>query len=148
MPREKYTVSLSDTEVKMLKEITHKGNQHSARQIMHANILLNTNDNSPSKRTDREIAEIFNISKTTVSTIRKTYSESGIETASGRKTRLTAPVMSKITGEFEAHVIATALSPAPEGRANWTLRLLAEYCVEKNYILSIPACRQAGRIRR
>jgi len=45
--------------------------------------------------------------------------------------------MSKITGDFEAQVIAAALSPAPKGRANWTLRLLAEHCIEKNYIVSI-----------
>ena len=45
--------------------------------------------------------------------------------------------MSKITGNFEAQVISAALSPAPKGRANWTLRLLAEHCMEKNYIVSI-----------
>jgi len=45
--------------------------------------------------------------------------------------------ISKIAGDFEAQVIATALSPAPKGRANWTLRLLAEHCVEKEYIISI-----------
>jgi hypothetical protein len=45
--------------------------------------------------------------------------------------------LSKITGDFEAQVIATALSPAPVGRARWTLRLLAEHCMEKQYIVSI-----------
>jgi hypothetical protein len=45
--------------------------------------------------------------------------------------------MSKITGNFEAQVIAAALSPAPKGRAKWTLRLLAEHCVEKEYIVTI-----------
>jgi hypothetical protein len=45
--------------------------------------------------------------------------------------------MSKITGEFEAQLIAAALSPAPKGRANWTLNLLAEHCMEKKYIVSI-----------
>jgi hypothetical protein len=69
--------------------------------------------------------------------VRKAYSESGLEAALKRKTRTTAPIMSKITGEFEAQVISAALSPAPQGRANWTLRLLAEHCVEKNYIVSI-----------
>jgi transposase len=137
MPKEKYKVLLSTAEIEYLKEITHRGAHNSARKIMHANVLLNTNDMSPAKRTDREISEIFGISKTTVSAIRKTYSESGIEAALNRKTRADAPILSKITGEFEAQVIAAALGSAPKGRANWTLRLLAEYCMEKQYIVSI-----------
>jgi hypothetical protein len=96
---------------------------------------------NPTKKTDREISEIFGISKTTVNQIRKTYVDKGIEAALERKTRITAPILSKITGDFEAHVIATALSPAPKGRARWTLRLLAEHCMENKYIVTIShAC--------
>jgi len=65
------------------------------------------------------------------------YATEGIEAALNRKTRISAPIMSKITGEFEAQLIATALSPAPRGRSSWTLRLLAEHCMEKQYIVSI-----------
>ena len=127
MPKLKYQVQLSPEEVSRLREIVHKGNKHSARTIMHANVLLNTNDLNPAKKTDREIAEFFDISKTTVSQIRRSYAISGIDAALHRKTRLTPPIMSKITGDFEAHVIAKALSPAPKGRSNWTLQLLAEH---------------------
>jgi len=137
MPKEKYRVELSEEEIQILREITKTGNKNSANTIMHANVLLNTNDTNPTKRTDRELSEIFGISKTTVNAIRQTYSIYGMETALNRKTRITAPHISKITGDFEAQVIATALSPAPAGRSNWTLRLLAEHCMEKNYIVSI-----------
>jgi len=137
MPKEKYKVELSEEEKTKLREITRKGNKNSANIIMHANVLLNTNDLNPTKRTDREVSEIFGISKTTVTAIRQTYAEYGIEAALNRKTRLTPANASKITGEFEAQVISAALSPAPEGRANWTLRLLAEHCMEKKYIVSI-----------
>ena len=137
MPKEKYPVELSGQEMQLLFDVTHKGNNNSAKKIMHANVLLNTNDLSPTKKTDREIAEIFNISKTTVSQIRKTYANEGIQAALNRKTRITAPIMSKITGDFEAHVIATALGPAPKGRARWTLRLLAEHCIEHQYLVNI-----------
>ena len=89
------------------------------------------------KKNNREIAEIFSISANRVKAVRKIYAESGIEAALNRKTRLTPANASKITGNFEAQVIATALSPAPKGRANWTLRLLAEHCMEKKYIVSI-----------
>lgn len=137
MPKEKYIVELSGQEKEFLLGITHKGSTNSAKKIMHANVLLNTNDLNPSKKTDREIAEIFSISKTTVNQIRKTYATEGLEAALSRKTRITAPIMSKITGDFEAQVIATALSPAPDGRARWTLRLLAEHCVENQYLIDI-----------
>jgi hypothetical protein len=137
MPKEKFTVELTEDEVKILRDITHKGGTHSALEIMHANILLNTDDNNPKKRTTREIADQFMISKTTVNNVRKTYANEGLTSALRRKTRITGPMFTKITGDFEAQVIASALSPPPGGRARWTLRLLAEHCVAKNYIVAI-----------
>jgi transposase len=104
---------------------------------MHANILLNTNDLNATKKDNRKIAEIFDISATTVNQVRKTYAISGLEAALNRKTRLTPPIVSKITGDIEAQLIAMSLSPAPKGYASWTLRLLAEHCMERKLILSI-----------
>ena len=137
MPKEKYKVCLTKEELEILNAITHKGKTASAMTIMHANVLLLTNDANIKKKTDREIADLYSLSKTTVNDIRKVYATEGLERALHRKTRLTAPILSKITGEFEAQVIATALSPAPQERSRWTLRLLAEHCVEKQYIVSI-----------
>ena len=54
-----------------------------------------------------------------------------------RKKRETPPVQPKITGEVEAHIIALACGPVPEGCAKWGVRLLADKCVELNYIDSI-----------
>ena len=54
-----------------------------------------------------------------------------------RKKRETPPVAPKITGEIEARIIAMACGAAPEGCARWSLRLIAEKCVELNYIDSI-----------
>jgi transposase len=138
MPKYNYNVNLSTEETEKLKLITHKGAGESARVIMHANILLFTNDNlEEKKKSVRETAELFDISPVTVNQIRRLYATEGLEAALARKTRLSPPHISKITGDFEAQVIATALGPAPRGRSRWTLRLLAEYCVEKKYIVSI-----------
>jgi len=105
---------------------------------MHANILLFTNDGfGEKKKSVRETAELFDISPTTVNNVRKLYAVSGLESALARKSRLTPPHISKITGDFEAQVIAIALGSTPQGKARWTLRLLAEYCSEKEYIVSI-----------
>jgi hypothetical protein len=105
---------------------------------MHANILLHTNDGLLERKKDnRELAELFDVSPTTINQVRKTYAIEGLQAAPNRKTSLTPPNISKITGDFEAHVVATVLSPAPKGKARWTLRLLAEHCMEKDYIVSI-----------
>ena len=138
MPKQHHLVNLTSEEMGTLKALTHKGAGVSARTIMHANILLLTNDGLGEKKKNvREIAELFDISPTTVNQVRKLYTEGGLETALNRKTRISPPHISKITGDFEAQVIATALGPAPSGNARWTLRLLAEYCSEKDYIVSI-----------
>jgi len=138
MPRNYYEVVLTADELAKLKAITHKGAGHSARTIMHANILLKTNDGDIRGKLDnRKIAEIFAISPNTVNQVRKTYATEGFEAALNRKTRIDAPTLSKITGDFEAQVVATALSPAPKGSARWTLRLLAEHCMENKYIVTI-----------
>ena len=138
MPKKQYVVKLSEDEISQLRHITRNGSGASAKTIMHANVLLNTSDNEPERKKDnRELAEIFGISPTTVNQIRKTYATSGMGAALSRKTRLTVPVLSKITGDFEAHVVATALGPTPKGRAKWTLRLLAEHCIANQYIVSI-----------
>jgi hypothetical protein len=138
MPENNYKVNLTSEEMHKLKQITHNGSNASAKMIMHAHILLNSNDNQPErKKSNKELSEIFGVSPTTVNQIRRIYTTQGIDAALSRKTRLTAPVLSKITGDFEAHVVAMALAPAPKGRANWTLRLLAEHCVAKQYIVSI-----------
>jgi transposase len=138
MPRRANTINLSNDEIAALKALTHKGSGASARSIMHANILLFTNDGLGEKRKGvRETAALFDISPNTVNQVRKQYVENGLDAALMRKTRIGPPHMSKITGDFEAQVIAAALGPVPSGRARWTLRLLAEYCTEKEYIVSI-----------
>jgi transposase len=138
MPKYNYNVNLSTEEIEKLKSITHKGAEESARSIMHANILLFTNDSlGEKKKSVRETAELFGISPMTVNQVRRLYATEGIDVALARKTRLSPPHISKITGDFEAQVIAAAVGPVPKGRSRWTLRLLAEYCTEKKYIVSI-----------
>lgn len=138
MPKKKYEVLLTPEDESVLKSMTHSGNKYSAREILHAQVLLHSNDSRPElKKNNRELAEWLDISPTTVNQIRKTYAESGLEAALHRKTRITPPVASKITGDFEAKVIAAALGPPPEGYSRWTLRLLAEHCMEKKYIVSV-----------
>lgn len=138
MPKKKYEVLLTAEDEAVLKSMTHSGSKNSAREILHAQVLLHSNDSKPeSKKNNRELAEWLDISPTTVNQIRRAYSENGLQAALHRKTRITPSVASKITGDFEAKVIAAALGPPPEGYSRWTLRLLAEHCMEKQYIVSV-----------
>lgn len=67
--------------------------------------------------------------------VRQRFVEEGLESALNDKPR--APRKRKLTGKQEAHVIAVACSQAPEGRARWTLRLLANNVVELGYAQSM-----------
>lgn len=137
MPKIRYKACLSQEERTLLLGIVSKGNT-SARTIMRANVLLAADVNSPNgKRTEAEIAELFNVHPQTVHTIRKEYAEEGLSVALLRKKRETPPVEPKITGEVEAKIIALSCSVPPPGRAKWSLRLLADKAVELEYIDSI-----------
>jgi DNA-binding transcriptional ArsR family regulator len=69
------------------------------------------------------------VSQPTVSRVRKQYSEEGLEAALNRRPP-NREYYHKLDGEQEAHLLALACSQPPEGRACWSLRLLADKLVE------------------
>ena len=137
MPKVKYRVRLTKKERSTLLDIVSKGSA-SARTIMRANVLLAADENNPKgKKSETEIAEIYNVHQQTVHTIRKEYSQNGLEATVSRKKRETPPVAPKITGDVEAKIIALSCSSPPPGRSKWSLRLLADKSVELHYVESI-----------
>ena len=61
MPKKKYNVTLSPAEESFLKSITHKGKNYSAREIIHAQVLLHSNDNRPQDKKDNfTVRELVN----------------------------------------------------------------------------------------
>lgn len=137
MPRVKYHVRLPKKDRTALLSIISKGTA-SAKSIMRANVLLAADENNPNgKKSEIEIAELLNVHQQTVHTIRKEYSEKGLDFALSRKKRETPPVEPKITGEVEAKIIALSCSTPPPGRSRWSLRLLADKSIELQYIDSI-----------
>ena len=136
MPTIKYTVALTEEERSTLERITKKA-KAAAREILHANILLSTDDTRIPKLSVAAVAEKCNTTTTTVQILRKNYCERGFDAAIKRKKRETPPIKPKITGEVEAHLIALACGEAPEGFSKWSLRLLASKAVELDYIKNI-----------
>ena len=129
-----------------LEEFSTKG-VHDVRFVNRAKIILaldTAEGNKPLMQKD--IAERIGVSRRTVNVVRRDFlAAESVSAFLQRKKRETPPVEPKITGEVEAHIIALACGEAPEGRARWTLQLLADKCVELQYIDSISAM-SIGRV--
>lgn len=136
MPSVKYVIELSDSDRKVLQDIIKKGTSP-AKAILRANILLASDQNSKQYMTVAKIAETYHTTPTTVQNVRTSYANNGLATTLSRKKRVTPPVAPKVTGDVEAHIIALACGNPPEGYEKWTLRLLADKCVELNYAESL-----------
>jgi len=124
----KYVVRLSAEEREGLKALVSKG-RASARKIAHARVLLKVDADGPGW-TDQEAAEAFGIRANTVRDVRQRFVEQGLEAALERKRRDEPPTRRKLDGAGEARLIAMACGEPPEGRARWTLRLLAGKMIE------------------
>jgi transposase len=119
----KYIVDLDEHERNELEQLTTKGNS-GARKIRRARILLLADEG----RIDKEIASFLGSAVTTVERVRKRFVEEGLEAALSEKPRPGAA--RKLDCRQEAFLMALACSDAPEGKANWSMRMLAERLVE------------------
>ena len=116
-----------------------KTGSRSVKLVNRAKIILELDEADGRKPlTQTKIAEKIGVTRQTVNDAKDAFiAAAGVSDFLRRKKRETPPVAPKITGEAEAHIIALACSPVPEGCAKWGVRLLADRCVELNYIDSI-----------
>ena len=70
----------------------------------------------------------------TVIRIKERFVSEGLDATLSRKYPQTRPERRHITGQEEAHLIALACGPAPDGQQRWTLRLLADKMVQLEYV--------------
>ena len=70
--------------------------------------------------------------------MRRRCVEEGVEAALGRRPQVNRRPR-KLDGESEAHLVAMACSQPPEGRAGWTLQLLADRLAEWEIVDTISA---------
>jgi transposase len=131
MGYKKYVVTLSDCERKQLEEVVSSKICNKEKRL-RAYILLKCDQlhNWP----DDKIRDAYGVSFSAIGRLRKRFVENGFEYALYRKERLNPPRPRKIQGKEEAHLIALCCSDAPEGRAKWTLQLLADKMVELNVV--------------
>jgi hypothetical protein len=142
MPKKKHHIRLSSEERKQLETILRKGkaNAHCQR---HARILLLADTNGPEEGwSDAQIARAAHTSIPTIERVRRVCVEHGLERALERKDP-EREYLRKLDGKAEAQLIALSCGSAPQGRARWTLRLLAARLVELEIVDSI--CHEAVR---
>lgn len=131
MTRARSTVALRDDQRQQLRKITRAG-RSTAREITHAHVLLK----SDAGLSDQAIAEQLSISTQTVVRVRKRFANETLEAALTHR-RPSAYKPRKVDGRLEAHIIALASGDPPDGRAHWSLRLLADVLVQLEHVSSI-----------
>jgi transposase len=125
----RYKVTLTEEERRRLETLTH-GGKTAASKFIHARALLLCDageHGNPWKVA--EVAEALGVSTRTIEHLKARFVEEGIEAALERKPSA-KPRKLTFDGAFDARLTALACSPAPAGRARWTVRLLAEKVVE------------------
>lgn len=136
MPGKKYIVCLSADERQPLEKLTTTG-RAPAYQVIHARILLKADTHQAGGGwTDKAISQALDVSISTIERVRQRFVEQSLEQALGRKVQQRRKAR-LLDGEQEAQLIALACSDPPEGRAQWSLRLLAERMVSLDYVESI-----------
>ena len=136
MPAKRYRVRLSAVEQQELKGLVSRGRAAAFKQT-HARILLLSDEGQEcGAMKDEEIARALRVGNATVGRVRRRCVEEGVEAALGRRQQVNRRPK-KLDGQGEAHLMALTCSQPPEGRAGWTLQLLADRLVQWEIVDSI-----------
>jgi len=114
----RYRVELSQAERDELKALL-SGGKHAVRKLKRAQILLATDAGA----SDEAIATSVGVGGSTVYRTKRRFVLGNLELALREEPRPGA--QRKLSGKEEALLVATACSSPPQGRARWTLDLLA-----------------------
>ena len=128
MALEQYAVRLMPDEREQLSRLIRSG-KSSARIVARARILLKVDEGAP------QVAAAWDVSKGPVYRAKRRYVEEGL--AGVIQDRVQGNRYCKLDDRGEAHLIALACSPAPDGHDRWTLHLLADKVVELGVVESL-----------
>jgi transposase len=120
-------VRLSQTDHERLSIFLHRGKAN-VRTLKRAQILLKLDVGWSTA----QVAEAYGICPNTVTNLRTRYLSGGLDAVLQDRQQLRR--RSALTGAQQAHLIAIACSPVPEGHDHWTLRMLAGKAVELGYV--------------
>ena len=114
----RYRVTLTQCERDELGALL-SGGKHPARELKRAQILLAADAGV----SDEDIAASLGVGGSTVYRTKRRFVEGNLDVRPQRRT--TTRGGRKLSGKEEALLVATTCSKPPEGRARWTLELLA-----------------------
>ena len=132
----RYRVTLTEEERSELRSMVSKGKSN-ARKLVRARILLLADQAAGgSAKSDPEIVEALGCGRATVERVRRAFVEEGLEETlePPPSTRI---YERKLDGRIEAHLVALACGPPPEGSSGWTLRLLGDRLVALGHVDSV-----------
>ena len=129
----RHAVRLTEDQRETLRLLISRG-AAPARTITHARILLKADDDGPAW-SDTDIADALDITPNTVQRVRTRFVSGDLDAAVERK-RPDRVYARALDGRGEAALTHLACSAPPEGRARWTLRLLADHMVALGYEVS------------
>ena len=134
--KDKYVVGLTPAQRRELERMARSG-EHSARMLVRARILLKADAADGGLAwDDASTAEALDCGARTVARVRKKFAQGGLDAALHQK-KPTGRQYRKLDGAQEARLVALACSPPPDGRARWTLKLLADRLVELEVVASV-----------
>jgi transposase-like protein len=148
MPKKRYVVKLTAEERVEFKALLKKGKAAAwKRQRVQALLLCDQGEEGPGW-IDARVAEAVDCTSRSLENWRKQAVEDGPDSLLERKPH--PPKPPKLDGEGEARLVALACSKPPQGRASWTLQLLADALVEMQVVDSIcdETVRQALKKKR
>lgn len=134
--QKRYRVTLTESERQDLQTLVSTG-KAAARKLVRARILLLADqaESGPAKA-DPQIVAALGCGRATVERVRQQFVEEGLdETLTPRPT--TRTYERRLDGQAEAHLVAMACGTPPQGRARWTLRLLADRLVALGHVETI-----------
>ena len=135
--KKKYLVTLTADEREQLNAMITAGTA-SAKKLAHARVLLKADQGENGLAwVDEVIAEAVEVSTDTVARIRQRFVEQGLEAALVRKKQDRPSRERVLDGSAEARLLAVACSDPPDGRAAWTLTMLADKLVELEVVESV-----------
>ncbi len=136
MPAKKYRIRLTTDEQQELKALVSRGRTAAYRQT-HARILMMSDEaREDGGMKDADISGALGVGLSMVERVRRRCVEECIESALNRRKQLRRR-QKRLDGEGEARLIAMACGEPPEGRAVWTLKLLADQLVECEIVETI-----------
>jgi transposase len=134
----RYVVRLTEDERSTLTALEKTEERVAAKKRMRARVLLKIDQGEHGPAwTDDEAAEAFDVHVNTVRAIRRQLVEQGFEVALNRKKQASPSRKRLLEAKGEKVLLAVAKSKAPEGRARWTLHLLAGELVRLEVVPTI-----------